>query len=101
MLDYCMIRYTSSSTIRQRQLWYASIADQTMSLLAEYGSSVEVLDFGCMFNYHIDAGTDENGHTWPNYSYRSGSIAVDGQEDQELRKVVAIPVPITHDGSHL
>jgi hypothetical protein len=72
-----------------------------MSLLAEYGSSVEVLDFGCMFNYHIDAGTDENGHTWPNYSYRSGSIAVDGQEDQELRKVVAIPAPVTHDGSHL
>ena len=83
-----------------------------MSLLAESGSNVEVLDFGSTFNYHFDVTTDDNGHTWPNYSYRRGSIAVDDREDlsdhedlndhedRQLRRTVAIPAPVAHDGTH-
>lgn len=100
MFDPCMIRFSSSSTIRQRQLWYASLADQTMSLLEESGSSFEFLDFGSMFSHYSDSEADDNGHTWPNYSYRSGSIAVDDHEDQQLRKIIAIPTRVTHDGAH-
>lgn len=77
-----------------------------MSLLVESGSNVEVLDFGSTFNYHFDVAADDNGHTCPNYSYRIGSVAVDdyedlnGHEDQQLRKIVAIPAPVAHDGTH-
>ena len=100
MFDPCMIRFSSSSTIQQRQLWYASLADQTMSLLEESGSSVEFLDFGSMFSHYSDCEADDNGHIWPNYSYRSGSIAVDDHEGEQLRKIVAIPTRVRHDGAH-
>jgi hypothetical protein len=100
MIDPNMLRYSPNLSVREQQLWYTSLADHTMRFLVESGSSIEVLDFGSMFNYRLDVETDDNGHTWPNYSYRSGSIAVDDHEDEQLRKIVAIPAPVAHDGTH-
>jgi hypothetical protein len=99
MVDPSNFRYAASS-VHEAQLLYASLADYTTVFLLESGSRIEVLDFGSLFNYRLDVKTDKNGHTWPNYSYTCGSITVDDQEDEQLRKIVAIPALVAIDGTH-
>ena len=99
MIDPNMIRRPPHYSVRDLQLWYASLAEQTMRLLLESGSNIEVLDFGSMFKYHLDVETDDNGHTWPNYSYRRGSIAVDNQDDQQLQQCESAATPQVHGSS--
>ena len=99
MIDPSHFRCAASS-FPEAQLLYASLADYSTIFLFKSGSRIEVLDFGSLFNYRLDVETDENGHTWPNYSYRIGSITVDDQEDEQLRKIVAIPAPVASDGTH-
>lgn len=81
----------------RRRLRYGEAADEVMSLLVEHGSKVEVLDFGNTDDSYLGtAKVDQNGHVWPSYSYRRGSVMTTIRGRQQFVKTVAIPVPISH-----
>ncbi|KAF3000837.1 hypothetical protein E8E13_006960 [Curvularia kusanoi] len=74
---------------------YAYFADETINLLAQAGSGIETLDFGppdrtSWYDHHKP---DDNGHTYPYYSYKVGRITETCDGGQKSVKFVAIPIP--------
>ncbi|KAF3000846.1 hypothetical protein E8E13_007098 [Curvularia kusanoi] len=88
------IHESPRDTAEERKLWYAQFADSIMDTLTGLGSNVEVLDFSSIVTYGVlIAERDGNGHTWPHYSYRKGSVTFAGYEGQKTVKTIAIPIP--------
>ena len=88
-------------TTLDRQWRYAQVADQIMSCLVKHGSNVEILDLGSPCFHYERSEVDENGHTWPEYSYRVGSVTTHIHGRQQFVKNIVIPIPVESGGTHL
>lgn len=86
---------------RQQQWRYAQVAEAVMAHLVKFGSNIEVLDLSSTFPNDKGDETDENGHVWPHYSYRKGSVVIDIGGRQQPVKIFAVPIPVERGGTRL
>ncbi|KAJ8106579.1 hypothetical protein OPT61_g9440 [Boeremia exigua] len=98
-LHVLMLGYGSEPLDGERQWRYAQVAEGAVDCLANHGSNIEFLDFGSKYGRLEESEVDENGHSWPDYSYRKGSIMADTEGRQRFVKHTAIPIPVPEDAS--
>ncbi len=86
---------------RERQWRYAQVAGEVMSCLVKHHSNVDFIDFGSFWEDCYDSKTDDNGHAWPNYSYRRGSVVLDMQQHPYVVKTIVVPIPVPAGSTQL
>jgi len=45
-------------------------------------------------NAAVEGEEDDNGHLWPYYTYKTGTVSADVDGIQKVVKTVAIPIPV-------
>lgn len=73
--------------MRERRWRYAQVAEQMMQHLAQHGSKINTLSFAPRLDTTYHKEVEEDGNSWPYYSYKHASVVVKHSGTQGVQVV--------------